>query len=196
MSSANLAAFLEAFFTDRLIAQRRVSPHTVASYRDTFRLLLQFAQKELRKSPSKLAVPDLNAALIGAFLDNLEKTRANASRSRNVRLTAIQSFSATWRWSVPSIRQQSSVYSRSHQKPQSSRLVNFLTRPEIEALLAVPDQTTWLGRRDRVLLLFAIQTGLRLSELIGLRQADIYLERGAGVHFVTQDDRDPGNAHV
>ena len=88
MSSAGLAAFLEAFFTDRLIAQRRVSPHTVASYRDTFRLLLQFAQKELGKSPSKLAIPDLNAAVIGAFLDNLERTRANASRSRNVPLTA------------------------------------------------------------------------------------------------------------
>jgi integrase/recombinase XerD len=115
MSSPNLAAFLEAFFTDRPIAQRRVSPHTVASYRDTFRLLLQFAQNELGKSPSKLAIPDLNAALIGAFLDNLEKTRANASRSRNVRLTAIRSFFATWRWSALSTRQQSSAYSRSHQ---------------------------------------------------------------------------------
>jgi integrase/recombinase XerD len=181
MSSPNLAAFLEAFFTDRLIAQRRVSPHTVASYRDTFRLLLQFAQNELGKSPSKLAIPDLNAALIGAFLDNLEKTRANASRSRNVHLTAIRSF---FRYMALECPEHSAAIQRVLAIPpkrQSSRLVDFLTRPEIDALLAVPDQTTWLGRRDRVLLLFAIQTGLRLSELIGLRQGDICLERGAHV---------------
>src|ERR1700722_659199 len=181
MGSANFAALLETFFTDRLIAQRRVSPHTVASYRDTFRLLLQFAQKELGKSPSKLAIPDLNAALIGAFLDNLEKTRANASRSRNVRLTAIRSF---FRYLALECPEHSAAIQRVLAIPpkrDSSRLVDFLTRPEIEAVLAVPDQTTWLGRRDRVLLLFAIQTGLRLSELIGLRQGDIYLERGAHV---------------
>ena len=163
MSSANLAAFLEAFFTDRLIAQRRVSPHTVASYRDTFRLLLQFAQKELGKSPSKLAIADLNAAFIGAFLDDLEKIRANASRSRNLRLTAIRSFSLQ----ALECPEHSAGIQRVLAIPlkrQSSRLVDFLTRPEIEALVAVPDQTTWLGRRDRVLLLFAIQTGLRLSE--------------------------------
>src|SRR4051795_5415766 len=92
MSSANLAALLQTFFTDRLIAQRRVSPHTVASYRDTFRLLLQFTQKELRKSPSQLGIVDLSSALIGSFLDGLEKNRANTSRSRNLRLTAIRSF--------------------------------------------------------------------------------------------------------
>jgi integrase/recombinase XerD len=181
MSSANFAALLETFFTDRLIAQRRVSPHTVASYRDTFRLLLKFAQKELGKSPSKLALTDLNAPLIGRFLDNLEKTRANASRSRNLRLTAIRSF---FRYTALECPENSAVIQRVLAIPpkrQSSRLVDYLTRPEIEALLAVPDQTTWLGRRDRALLLFAIQTGLRLSELIGLRQRDVFLERGAHV---------------
>jgi integrase/recombinase XerD len=144
MSSPNFAALLETFFTDRLIAQRRVSPHTVASYRDTFRLLLQFAQKELGKSPSKLAMTDLNTTLIGAFLDNLEKARANSSRSRNLRLTAIRSF---FRYTA----------------------------------LECPEHSAWLGRRDRGLLLFAIQTGLRVSELIGLRQGEIYLGRGAHV---------------
>jgi integrase/recombinase XerD len=181
MNSANFAALLETFFTDRLIAQRRVSPHTVASYRDTFRLLLRFAQKELGKSPSKLALTDLNAPLIGTFLDSLEKTRANASRSRNLRLTAIRSF---FRYTALECPEHSAVIQRVLAIPpkrQSSRLVDFLTRPEIEALLAVPDQTTWLGRRDRTLLLFAIQTGLRLSELVGLRQRDISLERGAHV---------------
>jgi integrase/recombinase XerD len=181
MNSANFPALLETFFTDRLIAQRRVSPHTVASYRDTFRLLLKFAQTELGKSPSKLALTDLNAALIGTFLDNLEKTRANVCRSRNLRLTAIRSF---FRYTALECPEHSAVIQRVLAIPpkrQSSRLVDFLTRPEIEALLAVPDQETWLGRRDRALLLFVIQTGLRLSELIGLRQRDIFLERGAHV---------------
>ena len=181
MSSANFAVLLETFFTDRLIAQRRVSPHTVASYRDTFRLLLQFTQKELGKSPSKLAMTDLNTALIGAFLDNLEKARANTSRSRNLRLTAIRSF---FRYTAMECPEHSAGIQRVLAIPpkrQSSRLVDFLTRPEIEALVTVPDQTTWLGRRDRGLLLFAIQTGLRVSELIGLRQGDIYLGRGAHV---------------
>src|SRR5215472_5115374 len=115
MSSANFAALLETFFTDRLIAQRRVSPHTVTSFREAFRLLLQFAKKELGKSRSKLAITDLNAVLIGAFLDNLEKSRANASRSRNLRLTAIRRSFATRRWSARSTRRKSSGYSRSHQ---------------------------------------------------------------------------------
>jgi integrase/recombinase XerD len=181
MSSANFAALLETFFTDRLIAQRRVSPHTVASYRDTFRLLLRFAQKELGKSPSKLAMTDLDATLIGGFLDSLEKVRANASRSRNLRLTAIRSF---FRYTALECPEHSAGIQRVLAIPlkrQSSGLVDFLTRPEIDALVAVPDQTTWLGRRDRVLLLLAIQTGLRLSELIGLRHNDIHLERGAHV---------------
>ena len=181
MSSANFAVLLETFFTDRLIAQRRVSPHTVASYRDTFRLLLKFAQKELGKSPSKLAMTELNTTLIGAFLDSLEKVRANSSRSRNLRLTAIRSF---FRFTALECPEHSAGIQRVLAIPpkrQSSRLVDFLTRPEIEALVAVPDQSTWLGRRDRVLLLFAIQTGLRLSEVIGLRQDDIHLERGAHV---------------
>ena len=181
MTSANLAALLQTFFTDRLIAQRRVSAHTVASYRDTFRLLLQFTQKELGKSPSQLGIVDLSSALIGAFLDGLEKNRANASRSRNLRLTAIRSF---FRYAALECPEHSAGIQRVLAIPpkrQSSRVVDFLTRPEIEALLEVPDQRIWLGRRDRVLLLFTIQTGLRLSELIGLRQCDIHLERGAHV---------------
>jgi integrase/recombinase XerD len=181
MSSANLAALLQTFFTNRLIAQRRVSPHTVASYRDTFRLLLQFTQKELGKLPSQLGIMDLSSPLIGSFLDDLEKNRANASRSRNLRLTAIRSF---FRYAALECPEHSAGIQRVLAIPpkrQSSRLVDFLTRPEIDALLEVPDQSTWLGRRDRVLLLFTIQTGLRLSEVIGLQQCDIHLEGGAHV---------------
>jgi site-specific recombinase XerD len=181
MSPANLPALLQTFFTDRLIAQRRVSPHTVASYRDTFRLLLQFTQKKLGKSPSQLGIVDLSSALIGAFLEDLEKNRANASRSRNLRLTAIRSF---FRYAALECPEHSAGIQRVLAIPpkrQSSHLVDFLTRPEIDALLEVPDQNTWLGRRDRVLLLFTIQTGLRLSEVIGLQQCDIHLERGAHV---------------
>lgn len=181
MTSANLAALLEAFFTDRLIGQRQVSPHTVASYRDTFRLLLRFAQRELGKSPSNLALTDLNVKLVGAFLDDLEKARANACRSRNLRLTAIRSFFRYAALECPEYSEGIQRVLAIPRKRQSSRLVDFLTRPETEALLAVPDQTTWLGRRDRALLLLAMQTGLRLSELIGLRQGDIYLGRGAHV---------------
>jgi len=180
MNAADLAPLLQTFFTDRLIAQRRVSPHTIASYRDTFRLLLQFAQKELGKSPAKLGIIDLSSALIGGFLDDIEKNRANASRSR-LRLTAIRSF---FRYAALECPEHSAGIQRVLAIPpkrQSSRLVDFLTRPEINALLEVPDQTTWLGRRDRVLLLFTIQTGLRVSEVIGLRQGNIYLERGAHV---------------
>lgn len=181
MSVPTFATLLETFFTDRLIAQRRVSPHTIASYRDTFRLLLQFALKELAKPPSNLEIANLTPALIAAFLDSLEKCRANASRSRNLRLTAIRSF---FRYLALECPEHSATIQRVlaiPSKRQSSRLVDFLTRPEIEALLAVPDQTKWLGRRDRLLLLFAVQTGLRLSELVGLRQGDIYLDRGAHV---------------
>jgi integrase/recombinase XerD len=181
MTSANLAALLEAFFTDRLIAQRRVSPHTVSSYRDTFRLLLRFAQRELGKSPSNLAITDLNAKLVSAFLDNLEKARANGCRSRNLRLTAIRSFFRYAALECPECSEGIQRVLAIPRKRQSSRLVDFLTKPETEALLAVPDQTTCLGRRDRALLLLAMQTGLRLSELIGLRQGDIYLGRGAHV---------------
>lgn len=181
MTSPNFPALLEAFFTDRLISQRRVSPHTVASYRDTFRLLLQFARKDLGKAPSSLTMGDLTVTLIGAFLDNLEKSRANASRSRNVRLTAIRSFFHYAALECPEHSGQIQRVLAIPPKRHSRRLVDFLTRTEIDALLAVPDQTTWLGRRDRTLLLVAIQTGLRLSEMTGLHQENIELGRGAHV---------------
>jgi site-specific recombinase XerD len=172
---------LERFFTQRLIAQRRVSAHTIASYRDTFRLLLQFIEKRVRKPPSALALTDLDPASIGAFLDELEKGRGNSARSRNLRLTAIRSF---YRYAAHEEPAHSGLIQRVLAMPAKryeKRLVGFLTRPEIDAILAAPDLTTWAGRRDRTFLLVAVQTGLRLSEMTTLRREDVVLGTGAHV---------------
>ena len=180
--SANLPALLQSFFTTRLMTQRKASPHTIASYRDTFRLLLQFAQTRLRKTPSQLELKDLDGTLIGAFLEDLEKRRSNGPRSRNLRLTAIRSF---FRHASVEAPAQSGVIQRVLAIPnqrQPRALVGFLTRPEIEALLAAPNRTTWLGRRDHAFLLTAVQTGLRLSEMTSLRHEDVSLGAGAHVH--------------
>ena len=174
-------ALLESFFTKRLIAQRRASPHTIGSYRDTFRLLLQFAVKRLGKAPSALALEDLNAPFLGTFLDELESTRANGARSRNLRLTAIRSF---FRYAALESPQHSGLIQRVlviPNKPQPRPLVGFLTRSEIDALLLAPDRDTWLGRRDHALLLTAVQTGLRLAEITSIRQQDVCLGTGAHV---------------
>jgi site-specific recombinase XerD len=176
-------ALLECFFMQRLMAQRQASPHTIRSYRDTFRLLqLQFAGKRLHKLPSALTLADLDAGLIGAFLDQLEKERGNSARSRNLRLTAIRSFFRYAAFEEPS---QSGLIQRVLAMPSKryeKKLVSFLTRPELDAVLAAPDRTTWAGRRDHAFLLVAIQTGLRLSEMTGLRREDVALGTGAYVH--------------
>jgi integrase/recombinase XerD len=177
---SNLPGLLQSFFTVRLMAQRKVSPHTIASYRDTFRLLLQFAQNRLRKAPSQLGLADLDASLVDAFLADLEKQRRNGPRSRNLRLTAIRSF---FRYAALESPAQGGVIQRVLAIPnqrQPRALVGFLTRPEIEALLAAPDRTRWLGRRDHAFLITAVQTGLRLSEMTALRHEDVSF--GAGAH--------------
>lgn len=173
------APLLEAFFTDRLLRQRRASPHTVAAYRDTFRLLLRFAQARLGKAPSALPLSALDATLIGAFLDHLETERHNSARSRNARLAALRSF---FHYAALQEPAHGGMIQRALAIPQKRferKLVRFLTRPEIEALLGAPDQHTWLGRRDHALLLVAVQTGLRVSELTGLRCEDVTLGDGA-----------------
>jgi site-specific recombinase XerD len=166
------------------MTQRKVSAHTITSYRDTFRLLLRFTHKQLRKAPSQLGLSDLNAPLISAFLDDLQKTRHNSARSRNLRLTAIRSF---FRYAALEAPAESGVIQRVLAIPnqrQTRALVGFLTRPEIEALLAAPNRTKWLGRRDYAFLITAVQTGLRLSEMTALRQEDLSL--GAGAHVRCQ----------
>lgn len=177
---AGLPVLVEGFFAKRLIAQRKVSPHTIASYRDTFRLLLGFAAKRLARAPSKLLLADLDATLVAAFLDHLEKTRANGARSRNQRLAAIRSFFGYAALEAPEhsalIARALAIPSKRHTRP----LIDFLTRAELEALIAAPERATWIGRRDHALLLTALQTGLRLSELTGLKIEDVAF--GAGAH--------------
>lgn len=172
---------LESFFMDRLMRQRQASPHTIASYRDTFRLLLQYAQQRLRKAPSQLTMLDLDTVFLGSFLDYLEQERDNSARSRNVRLAAIHSF---FRYVALHTPEYSALAQRVLAIP-SKRYVRqpicFLTPVEIEALLAALDLNTWSGRRDRALLLLAVQTGLRASEVVSLRCENIVLGTGAHV---------------
>jgi len=181
MSAAQFPQLLESFFTQRLLNQRRASPHTIASYRDTFRLLLGFAQRQLKKMPSALTLEDLDAAFVAQFLCFLEQERGNGARTRNARLAAIHAF---FRYAALQEPQCSAVIARVLAIPTKRyerKPVDFLTRPESEALLAAPDLSTWHGRRDRALLLLALQSGLRVSELVGLRRQDLVLDAGAHV---------------
>lgn len=172
---------LQAFFTDRLLRQRQVSAHTVASYRDTFRLLLRFAGQRLGKSPSELSLDELDAPFIGEFLDHVEKERGTSARTRNVRLAAVHSFFRYVSLCEPACADRChrilAIPSKRHQR----KPIAFLSRDEMAALVAAPDAQTWIGRRDRTLLLVAIQTGLRVSELIGLRCEEVSL--GTGAHL-------------
>ena len=177
----SFAVLLQAYFTERLVGQRNASPHTIASHRDTFRLLLGFAQKTLKKAPAALAPSDLDAAFIGRFLHHVEKDRGNKPQTRNIRLAAIHSFFHYVALEEPSLGALAQRVLAIPSKRHKTRPVDFLTRDEIDALVAVPDQSTWAGRRDRTLLLVAAQTGLRASELIGLRCQDVVLGTGAHV---------------
>ncbi len=179
--AATFSELLQAFFTDRLMGQCGASPLTIANYRDAFCLLIGFAQRTLKKSAAKLAVPDLDAPFITRFLDYLERERGNSPRSRNVRLAAIHSFFNYVALHEPSASAVAQRVLAIRSKRCARKPVDFLTRAESEAVLATPDQTTSAGRRDRTLLLVALQTGLRVSELIGLRCQDVILEPGAHV---------------
>lgn len=173
-------ALLQSFFMDRLMCQRRASPETVASYRDTFCLLFKFVQNHLNKGPSELVMEDLDASVIGAFLCWLENERKNHTRTRNARLAAIHSF---FKYAALLDPAHSELIQRVLAIPGKrcdKASVQYLTRSETEALLAAPDQTTWGGRRDRTMLLLAVQTGLRVSELINLDCQDVVL--GSGTH--------------
>jgi integrase/recombinase XerD len=176
-----LAPVLQAFFTDRLIAQRRASPHTIAGYRSTFRLLLGFAATNTGKPPSVLDIADLDASLVSAFLDHLEHERHCTIRTRNWRLAAIHSLFGYAALRHPehaaTIQRVLAIPTKRHER----RLLTWLTDPEVDALLTAPDRGTWAGRRDHAMLVVAVQTGLRISELIALSRSDINLDVGAHV---------------
>jgi site-specific recombinase XerD len=176
----SFAALLECFFTQRLMAQRQASPHTISSYRDTFRQFLKFIQRQLHRPPSSLTFEEIDAPLIVAFLDDLEKHQGISVRSRNLRLTAIHSFFRYAAFEAPANSAQIQRVLAIPSKRFTRTLVPFLTRPEVDALLLAPDQRTWSGRRDHAFLLLAVQTGLRLSEMTGLKREDVI--RGAGAH--------------
>jgi integrase/recombinase XerD len=179
-----LAPAMQAYFTDRLVAQRGASPNTIAAYRLTFRLLLQFAAKRTGTRPSELDIAQLDAPLIAAFLNHLEKGRGNSVRTRNNRLAAIHSLFAYMALHHPehaaSIQR---VLAIPHKRTERN-LVTYLTNSEVDALLDACDQTTWTGRRDHAIFVLTIQTGLRISELAALTCADITLSTGANIHCV------------
>ncbi len=175
-----LAPTLQAFFTERLITQRHASAHTVAAYRDTWRLLLGFAADQTGVPPSTLDLAELDAPLIAAFLNHLEHGRGNSVRTRNARLAAIGSL---FRFAALHHPEHAASIARVPAIPPNRfdrSLATYLTDDEIDALLAAPDRDTWTGRRDHILLLLGIQTGLRVSELTGLTGAAVHL--GAGAH--------------
>jgi site-specific recombinase XerD len=176
-----VAPTLQAFFTDRLTRQLQASPRTIASYRDTLRLLLCFTQEHTGKQPARLDWDDLTETVISSFLTHLETDRHNSARTRNLRLTAIRSLFKYAALRHPEhasvIAQVLSIPPKRHQKRQ----ISFLTARESQALLDAPDQARWEGRRDRAMLTLTIQAGLRVSELIALNTGDIQLGTGAHV---------------
>ncbi|MGH4007753.1 MAG: tyrosine-type recombinase/integrase [Pseudonocardiaceae bacterium] len=181
---SKLAPTLQAFFTDRLIGQRQASAHTIAGYRDTFRLLLRFAADRTQTSASELDFADLDAPLIAAFLTHLETERGNGVRTRNHRLAAIHSLFGYAALHHPehaaSIQRVLAIPTKRFER----NLVTFLTDDEVDALLAACDRSTWTGRRDHAMITLTIQTGLRISELTSLSCADIVLGVGAHVRCV------------
>jgi site-specific recombinase XerD len=175
---------LQRFFTQRLMQQKRVSAHTISSYRDAFRLLLRFAQKRLHISPDRLAFEKIDAPLVSAFLNEMEKTRGVTARTRNLRLTAIRSFFRFAAYEMPTHSAQIQRVLAMPTKRFDRKLIDFLTRPEVDALLDAPDKSTWSGRRDHALLLTTLRTGLRLSEATGLQRQHVTFGTGAHVEVL------------
>jgi integrase/recombinase XerD len=178
---STLAPILQSFFTDRLHHQRQASIHTIGAYRDAIKLLVVYAANQTAKAPSNLDIADLDAPLIGAFLNHLEAGRNNSVRTRNARLAAVH---ALFRHAALHRPDDAAIIQRVLAIPPKRfdrRLVSYLTEEEITVLLAAPDRGTWTGRRDHALLMLACQTGLRASELMHLTISDVHLGTGAHV---------------
>lgn len=180
---AGFPALLQEFFQRRLLAERGASAHTIASYRDTFELLLRYAERRTGRAASALTLDDLDAPLVLAFLDHLEQARGNSPRTRNLRLTAIRSFMhhASLRdpAALPVAQRVLAISPKRFDRPA----LDFLSRQEVEALLEAPDPGSWSGQRDAVLLAVLYNSGARVSELVGLRVADLLLDRASALHL-------------
>ena len=181
MSSSAFPSLIQRFFTDRLLVQLGASPHTVAAYRDTFRMLLHFVTATLGRAPSKIQMEDLDVSFLGKFLQHLESERTNCTRTRNNRLSALRAFFRYVAISEPAFALQCQRVLAMPSKRYERKPVEFLTEEESAALLAAPDTRTWMGRRDRALLLLALQTGLRNSEITSLKRQDVRFGPGAHV---------------
>lgn len=184
MTTPSFAPLLQSFFTNRLMQQRQASPHTIASYRDSFRLLLQFAQKRTGVAPQKLSLEQIDAPLIAAFLEDMQTKRGIGASSRNLRLTAIRSFFRYASFEMPTHGAQIQRVLAIPNKRCTRAQIGFLTREETDAILGAPDLSTRSGRRDHALILLAVQTGLRLSEFTALCRRGIHLGTGAHVRVV------------
>ena len=189
-ASLSFAPLLERFFLQRLMQQRQVSPHTISSCRDTFCRLLKFTQQCLHRAPARLLFEEINAPLVGKFLDHLEKHDGISIRTRNLRLTAIHSFFRYAAFEVPEHAAQIQRVLAIPSKRFTRTLVGFLTRPEVDALLAAPDRLTWSGRRDHAFILTAVQTGFRLSEMTGLKRDDLAFGTGAHLRVIGKGRRE------
>ncbi len=182
--TASLAPILEKFFTQRLMLQRRVSGHTISSYRDSFKQLLVYANQQLNLSPSALNIEHIDAPLIVDFLDHLEYQQGVSIRSRNLRLTAIRSFFQYAAYELPTYAEHIQRVLAIPNKRFTRKLVGFLSRKEVDALLAAPDRNTWFGRRDHAFILTAVQTGLRVSEITSLTLGNLVIDSGAHVRVI------------
>ena len=184
MTTPSFASLLQGFFTNRLMQQRQASPHTIASYRDSFRLLLQFAQKRIGVAPQKLSLEQVDAPLIAAFLEDMQTRRGVCAGSRNLRLTAIRSSFRYASFEMPTHCAQIQRVLAIPNKRCTRAQIGFLSRAETDALLHAPTLTTRAGRRDHALILLAVQTGLRLSEITSLCRRNVCLATGAHVRVV------------
>ena len=182
MTTYSLPSHLQSFFADHLIVQKEASPHTVASYRDTFRLLLGYACEQIGRTPTDLLVTDIDAYLVARFLCFIEDSRQNSTRTRNARRSAIRGFFQFVAIREPALLHHCQQVLAIPAKRHDKRMIDYLDPVESAALLAAPDLSTWIGRRDRTLLLVALQTGLRVSELIGINVGDVVLEPQSQAH--------------
>jgi site-specific recombinase XerD len=180
----NLLSLFEAFFSEYLISQKGASSHTIASYSNTFQLLLRYAAKSLKKSPYAIVLQDLKAKFVTKFLDDLEKHRKISVRSRNVSLAAIHSFFKYLSYKLPKYGALIQEVLAIPEKRVKHSIIDFLTEKEVKALLDAPNQETWFGKRDHTLLVVAIHTGMRLSELLGLKWQDVSLNQGASIECI------------